>query len=688
MPNAVRVGLRWVPSFMVTASARQLPRGLLAVVALATALPLLLVRYLPFTDLPEHVAAIATMARLLPGGGGAPAYAISWGSQYLLYDLAGAIVTRIIGDAVLANRLLLAAVAIAWPYALRSLVRALDRDERVAILAPATFWNRALTIGFLPFVASVPLALFALSALLRQLAKPSRKGALVLGALGLVLFYTHVSSFLVFAFAGGVMTLVRAGRDPKRIVTTAAPLVPAGIAAVVWWLGGSLAGEKNASSRLPGGTAFEAVPLWAFDVWRTHADEVCATVWWCAFALFAASGLKRKSTTDDLKRGAFALAPLACALAVYALTPFHVGPAGYLDVRLAPMIALLMIPILRPSEESGGGSRVRQRTLAPIVLASLAALGNAATATVEMTRVQHEMLGDFDGLLAKMKPNTKLALLNFDQRSPRFYFWPYVFAGSYHRLAPGAVAAYSFTGMEHWPLHYTPGSEPPPHPGLWVYRPCEFEYRHDGAYYDYVLVQGKLSPWDEGHPGPPFQEIARSGAFILFEKTSNDDPLPDIPDRGPCAPWIGPPGPRPSVNEGVLQRAGVKARRETKRAGVEARKRRQRRRRRRCRGGGRGAAVGVRDRVRRGLAGRDRDWRRAERCDGLRRIRRCSGRRRSRSCCGHRCRSDGNGDARVGDVGLAKLITSDERKGSKDERAKNGASGPAGVRMPRRYSIQ
>lgn len=489
------------------------------------------------------------MARLLPGGGGAPAYTIAWSSsQYLLYDLIGAVLTRVIGDAVLVNRLLLAAVAIAWPYAARSLLRALDRDERVAILAPATFWNRALTIGFLPFVASVPLALFALAALLRQLAKPSRKNALVLGVLGVVLFYTHVSSFVVFAFAGGVMTLAKAQRDVKRIVTTAAPLIPAGIGVVVWWLGGSLAGDKNGVSRLPGKASFEAVPLWAFDVWRTHVDELCAVLWWSAFALFALSGLKRKSTNEDLKNGAFALAPLACAVLVYVLTPFHVGPAGYLDVRLAPMLALLLIPLLRPTDEADP-----RRALAPIVLASLAAIGNAATATFEMARVQHEMLGDFDGLLAKMKPDTKLAILNFDQRSPRLYFWPYVFAGSYHRLEPGTVSAYSFTGMEHWPLHYTPGSAPPPHAGLWVYRPCEFEYRHDGAYYDYVLVQGPRSPWDEGHPGPPFKEIGRSGAFILYEKTSNEDPLPGIPERGPCAPWIGPPPPprgwQPPVDE-------------------------------------------------------------------------------------------------------------------------------------------
>ena len=59
----------------------------LGVFAVANALPLFCVKHLPFTDLPEHVAAMATIARLLPGGGGAP-YVLELGkSQYLLYHL-------------------------------------------------------------------------------------------------------------------------------------------------------------------------------------------------------------------------------------------------------------------------------------------------------------------------------------------------------------------------------------------------------------------------------------------------------------------------------------------------------------------------------------------------------------------------------------------------------------------------
>ena len=353
---------------------------------------------------------------------------------------------------------------------------------------------------------------------------------IALAALGIASFYTHISTFVVFAVTAGVMALAR------RRVAALLPLVPGALAGLWWWRAGSLAARATDSAnvgRLPGHRSFDAVPLWAFDVWRGHLDEVAAALWWAAFGLFAVAGLKRK---PDLRASAFALAPLACAVAIFLVTPFHVGPAGYLDVRLAPMLALFVIVALHPDPEAP-----LWQTRAPVALAAIAASLTAFAAAREMTSVEHEMLGDFDALLAKMRPQTRLALLNFDQRSSRTYFWPYVLAGSYHREKPGTIVSYSFSELDHWPLRYAPGIEAPPvHPGFWHFTPCMFELRRDGAYYDYVLVQGAHSPFSEGQPGPTYREIARSGAFLLFEKASNEDKSAGVPDASPCA-KIGPP---------------------------------------------------------------------------------------------------------------------------------------------------
>ena len=134
-------------------------RRLLFVCALVNALPLFAGAFLPFSDLPEHVAAIAALAHFHdPAWRIAEHYTFALGeSQYLLYHLAGAALSLVVGTAERANLILLAATAIAWPYAMRALLRALGRDERLALFACPLFWNHALVIGLLPFVASVPL---------------------------------------------------------------------------------------------------------------------------------------------------------------------------------------------------------------------------------------------------------------------------------------------------------------------------------------------------------------------------------------------------------------------------------------------------------------------------------------------------------------------------------------------------
>src|SRR5688572_2219944 len=83
-------------------------------VTFSSVVPLLTTRFLPFADLPEHVAAIGSVARLIAGDGGGPAdpYVIDFvRSQYLLYHLLGGILTLVTRDAILSNQLLLAATA-------------------------------------------------------------------------------------------------------------------------------------------------------------------------------------------------------------------------------------------------------------------------------------------------------------------------------------------------------------------------------------------------------------------------------------------------------------------------------------------------------------------------------------------------------------------------------------------------
>jgi len=201
--------------------------------AVASALPIFSARFLPFTDLPEHVAAMSTIADLLPGGPGAPYTIALRSSQYFGYHAIGALIARVVHDAVLGNQILLAFVAILWPLSMRSRLRALHHDERLAIFACLLFWNRALAIGFLPFVASVPVAIFIIAGVVRQTDAFSIKRSVILAFASIGLFYIHVSGYLVAGVASAGIVLAARPRL-RQVVTTSAAFIPSAIVAALW----------------------------------------------------------------------------------------------------------------------------------------------------------------------------------------------------------------------------------------------------------------------------------------------------------------------------------------------------------------------------------------------------------------------------------------------------------------------
>lgn len=514
----------------------------LALTAAATVAPLWSVRFLPFTDLPEHVAAIATLAHWNdPAWGLGGVYEVLFDrSYYLLYHLIGALLARACGDAELGNRLLLTLVGFSYPYAMRSLLRALDRDERLALLAGIPFWSRALSVGFLPYVASVPALLTMFALHLRWLARPTRMGTWLLGVGSVALFFLHLNAFLLFALlvlafsiwrpaaplpAARAAWWARVQEIPRRTLW----FLPALAAAAYWTHRGSLArGTKTLED--PGEVAYlptrllpREFPIWAHDVWRTHVDEATAVAFWLILLALAVQKPARRRPAEWL----MAWTPFLLVLLLYVALPFTVGAGGMLNVRLAVFFGLFALLVLEvPSGWRGG---------VPLALAGVTTLVVAANAIVECRRAQSE-LGDFDRVLSAMQPHRKLLTLNAQQTSAVAPFSPWVHVGAYYRARGGLVASVSFSELRHWPIRYREGAGPPSKEvPFWEFTPCEFRNQTDGAYYDYVLVRGVLEPFRDQPPGPGWNRLLRDGPFTLYEKDpSTTFPPWSVPDRGPC----------------------------------------------------------------------------------------------------------------------------------------------------------
>ncbi len=512
-------------------------RATLALFAAISIVPLFLVRFLPFSDLPEHVATIAAFRHFHdPAARIAEHYEIAWGrSQYFLYHLTGAGLAYLVGSAEWANRLLLAVVGFSYPFAVRALLRALGRDERIALFACPLFFSHALVVGLLPFVASIPIVVFGLALVARQEREPARWRFVALSLLGILLLFAHVSALVVFAIAAVAMIATHAVETSsvRAVPRRAAWLVPSGVLLAVW-LGLSRMGRLGGSIRTPGQVTFvrprtltRAFAFWSHDAWQSHVDEGLAIGFWIVVCAIAASAMiLARRDAARAPRNAMLLAPLGAVLLLYSTLPFRVGATDSLNVRVGvfvPLFALLALD-LRP----GLHARIA------LVAATLLTLGSSANNAYEVVAAQSS-LGDFDRVLRAMRPGSRLLTLTSRIDAPPNHFPPWLHAGAYHRARDGGVAEPSFATLGHWPLHFRSEVAPPAKSeAFWEFHPCLFRNAIDGRYYDYVLVFGDMQPFRDDPPGPVFRLVLREKDWTLYEKTAEENPAWTTEDEGPC----------------------------------------------------------------------------------------------------------------------------------------------------------
>jgi len=524
-PSLAPPAIRW------TEPAHPLWPWLLRACAAATAAPLWSARYLPFTDLPQHAAAIATLRHWWDPAWKAQQYfTLALGqTNYLLYYVAGALLAVPCGSAERANVVMLSAIAVALPYSLRSLLRALGRDERLALFGAPLFWNQTLLIGFFNYLAALPLLLAGLGLAARQAPVPSKRRRVALGAAAVALFYLHLSAFVFFVPAAvvcswmlapaGAMAASRAlSPRPAQLVRSLRWLVPALVVALVWLARSPLVHPQSVGWTQPMIVRFEAP--W---VATRNLGEALLDIWqgpggrWCLVALLASAALlawpqdRAPEEGPDIRRRQLLALWLAMAALFYFGFPNQVGWLWQLNERYAILAALLAPALLRPAPGLRGA--------APLLLVAATACFAAGTA-VRQVRAFDQEVGSFDRVLSHVQPGQRLLGLIYAQGSRFAKFAPFLHFGSYYRARHGGVAEYSFARLPQSPLRYRPESAPPPKPAYGEWLPSSFVNSREGPYYDYVLVRGTVDPFARNPAGPVWRPVASEGDWALFERAS------------------------------------------------------------------------------------------------------------------------------------------------------------------------
>jgi hypothetical protein len=435
--------------------------------------------------------------------------------------------------------LLVMGTAASMPFAYERLLRALGASPWWTPAVAFTFYGKALTMGFLPFLAAIPVALYTLSEFLalfpqQKLGHPERNEGppharwhhAKLAALTLATYLLHVQMFAwLFALASAFSALHVAqvrpnGRvDVQRGLRSMLFTLPTLMVAVLW-LGRGKTQTHHADAvdaitwTQPHDWPNQAY-TWAHDGFAGPTDEMLgAVVWLCILAVFVQ--LKFRPPTAQVASLPGSWLPAAVTLALFLGLPERVGFGRMLSVRYACLflpLALLCVP----------NSRASRKLASLRALVGIAAVGMLGFATAQFARASNA-LGDLDAVLRNVPNGARVLQLNFDTSKKFTDFPPWLHVLAYRRMQVDLTDAFSFAELPHWPVALKPGNLPPPKPDYWDLHPCFYRAADDGPFYDHVLSYG-----ERGYPfaGPSFDEVARNGPWALYRKVK-DPKLADL----------------------------------------------------------------------------------------------------------------------------------------------------------------
>lgn len=465
-------------------------------------------RYLPMVDVPQHYAMVSIMLHHGdPAWGFAQRYTFDFvGRPYATVYWLGAALGAVMPLGA-AMRIVIAACTVA-PLAGAQLLLAATRRSRVWILPAIPFAFGSLWHwGFLNFLLGTGMFLGGLALVVRLAERPSLRESVGLGALALLLLFTHFhglamllvsSPALVWAYAG------ERGRAPW--VRAVGPLVPAAVAAAAF-VALTWAQAEGRWDRMNPGVGERVQRFVEFLAWGLPDDAAKIALGALAVLVVAAAALG--GTWPRPTRVAVALGvTLAAQVAMYFALPLNTNTATYVSARHGLLVLLLALPLL---PVVAGRARLVLRTGGAI-----AAAFGLVTSGEQLACFDHEAR-DFDRVLEAMAPAKRVATLAFARASACCgeRSFPYLHFGAYYQASKGGELSRSFAVVWNVPIRYRDDYARYPYREELEWQPGRFS-PEDARHFDYVLVRG-------GAVSPPSQlglrEVTRSGAWALYEST-------------------------------------------------------------------------------------------------------------------------------------------------------------------------
>jgi hypothetical protein len=467
------------------------------------ALPFLVVRFPPATDLPQHLGQIHLLREVLAGR--ASELTISWWTPgNLVYVLLGA--ATLVAPPPLSGKLALLVLALAWVAAAFYLAARRGRPAAHAVLASVFVFNTSLYWGFLPFLAGWPVFTLWLVASLEPL---TRRAWTRLVGLSVLLYAAHALWFLMGALWLALSCTLVGQRTVRQAAARVSPLAPLGIVAALWypWLAATREGAH-----------FDVSAHWLTTVAaRLDLRYVLTT------ALGAVEG--RLEAIVGLGVGAWVLAGvwahrhdlgrqvdralLACASMFWVVVLF--APDKYMNTiffgaRWLPCaVTCLVLAVPAPRLER------RLKIMVTVGLVTLFATVNAGV----WHAFERMELSGLDAALVTLPEGQRVLGLDFVKTSAWLRGRPFLQTFAYAQAMRRAALNFSFTEHASGIVRERTPSRRPWTPGLeWS---AERVRAEDLAWFDYLLVNGVPAMHEIFASNRQVRPVTREGRWRLYQ---------------------------------------------------------------------------------------------------------------------------------------------------------------------------
>ncbi len=496
--------------------------------SIAMALPVLVFRGAPFADLADHEMVLAGLAKFgdeiaFPRA----IYALQLGGANQLLLAFGVPLTRIAG-AVVATRILVAAMVAAFPWAVAHAARSLDRSRLTAVVLAPLALGAPLRWGLFAYLLGCMLFLFAVRPLLAVVRAPTIRRVAAAAAWLVVATLAHGSAVVVAAIFV-VPWLLQRLRAPRG-------LVPLGAVGAVLALPVALLllqvrmFEGNARPELRAFLTVEHPRLDRLAMLPNNllgpfegpvAAGLCVLAG-CVLAVFWKRGPRGNAT-------ALQLVGAALMLAQYVIWPYGHDGAGLLYLRFLLPGAVLLGIAVAPKRHAPGKALFALAALVPVAM-TLALLPLYASSSALYEAV--------DDLARDVAPGSAIASIDF--RASPLAAQTLLARPAAHLIALRGGRTWGFSDMPQYPLQIRAEASWLPS-GIRLRNPRNFIPDLDMRRYRYVLVglEGALSlPHLTEALGPCARLVTYADPFALYESSCAE---PNLATREPPLPAHFPP---------------------------------------------------------------------------------------------------------------------------------------------------